>query len=919
MIHFSLVLSIDVGTVPPPSVGSGVPLPGLPFVAVEDRWVQCDRCSKWRRVTDEHADISQEKWFCEMNTWDPARANCQAEEENSEDDDVAQVALQAQNALAQQQQQHQQKKQTKRKKKKGSDDEDEDTSDTNSADEAFYMAIDESAAAGRGRRSGRAVKPPAEFAEYADFDDGEKKKARVAYPWTAEQDDALLSAIVKHGIGAWTNMLKDPEFSDRFADLKAGALRNRWKKLGTSNFDNGAPSDAKTQAKREQVMAMSQETVPSKPPPPPPPAATTTQPLATPTSSATPTATNASQQPTQSPTRALPPGVAPGGPPPSTQPFNAYRPYPTHIFDLPKAMPKKVPATASVKDAADALSTPMDASANRPKKRGRKRRDGDSDDDEFGPGGGEDSDDSDAAEERAAQPEGARDDEFRDLDENLDNIAYMYYYDHRNAAIQLFDTFSIPFRELKKQFTNQYGMKDQDALELIRCLGESPDNTIRRAILSQAIRAHMSHFQTAQLIRQWCYAVRQMTTQHVHEQHAIKLKIDQQTKIAEQAARKAYQEKYGRPMPEVKMEEFEHENGYPSIAAMQSMINPKTGEQYIRGPYQRGHGHGQHMTPIKSEHSHHHATPTPVKSRYLPQPASTPGLAALEKLPYYWRAKLHAAKRLGGDFPIVTGSTPARALLQSQLDEVRAEWDTPLMTSQILGMRVGERALEKIATHAQHANANANANAAAATANAAALAAVGAVPNAAAGVSAGAGAGGVNKFPPVPGFNGAMPPSIGTMPPQMMGASSQAALPASSAGGVPSVAPTETPASKRKSKASTPAKTTGRKRSRKSRSESEDSEEDTDESDDEGQEYGEEDSDEEVAKPRRRQRLPEEDLTGIYLDPNQYPLPNIRLKRLEEGKYAINRIVAVETRFDEDGEALPPLSRRRNNSNAMKD
>lgn len=26
-------------------------------IAVEDRWVQCDACQKWRRVTDERADI----------------------------------------------------------------------------------------------------------------------------------------------------------------------------------------------------------------------------------------------------------------------------------------------------------------------------------------------------------------------------------------------------------------------------------------------------------------------------------------------------------------------------------------------------------------------------------------------------------------------------------------------------------------------------------------------------------------------------------------------------------------------------------------------------------------------------------------------------------------------------------------------
>lgn len=188
-------------------------------------------------MTDEKADISGEQWFCHMNTWDPQRANCQAEEENNDDDEVAQAALQSQNAAIQAEQAAMAaaaKKPAKRKKKKaGSDDDDEDdTSATNSADEAFYSMID----AAPGRRSGRATKAPGQFAsgDYAgdsDDDRPKKKVPRVAVAWTADQDDALLSAIVKHGIGAWTNMLKDPEYAHRFEGLKATALRNRWKKV----------------------------------------------------------------------------------------------------------------------------------------------------------------------------------------------------------------------------------------------------------------------------------------------------------------------------------------------------------------------------------------------------------------------------------------------------------------------------------------------------------------------------------------------------------------------------------------------------------------------------------------------------------------------------------------------------------------
>jgi hypothetical protein len=47
-------------------------------------WVQCERknCKKWRKLPA-HVDVSTlpEKWYCEMNSWDPERATCDASEE----------------------------------------------------------------------------------------------------------------------------------------------------------------------------------------------------------------------------------------------------------------------------------------------------------------------------------------------------------------------------------------------------------------------------------------------------------------------------------------------------------------------------------------------------------------------------------------------------------------------------------------------------------------------------------------------------------------------------------------------------------------------------------------------------------------------------------------------------------------------
>lgn len=44
------------------------------------RWVQCEKCQKWRVVPDD-AQIP-EHWFCSDNKWDPKRASCEAPEQS---------------------------------------------------------------------------------------------------------------------------------------------------------------------------------------------------------------------------------------------------------------------------------------------------------------------------------------------------------------------------------------------------------------------------------------------------------------------------------------------------------------------------------------------------------------------------------------------------------------------------------------------------------------------------------------------------------------------------------------------------------------------------------------------------------------------------------------------------------------------
>ncbi|CBZ50001.1 cw-type zinc finger domain-containing protein,related [Neospora caninum Liverpool] len=54
-----------------------------------DRWVQCDKCDKWRRLpgctdTEYAALMANPRWQCNKNRWDQARASCTAPEEEGD-------------------------------------------------------------------------------------------------------------------------------------------------------------------------------------------------------------------------------------------------------------------------------------------------------------------------------------------------------------------------------------------------------------------------------------------------------------------------------------------------------------------------------------------------------------------------------------------------------------------------------------------------------------------------------------------------------------------------------------------------------------------------------------------------------------------------------------------------------------------
>jgi len=60
---------------------------------VEDKWVQCDTCAKWRKRPQEvDLDSMPEVWTCEQNIYDPDRNDCSKEEEVQADPAAAAAA-----------------------------------------------------------------------------------------------------------------------------------------------------------------------------------------------------------------------------------------------------------------------------------------------------------------------------------------------------------------------------------------------------------------------------------------------------------------------------------------------------------------------------------------------------------------------------------------------------------------------------------------------------------------------------------------------------------------------------------------------------------------------------------------------------------------------------------------------------------
>ena len=60
------------------------PAPPAPIVIEQIEWACCDACGKWRKLPGNvDPETLPEQWFCSMNEWDSAHADCSVPEEPS--------------------------------------------------------------------------------------------------------------------------------------------------------------------------------------------------------------------------------------------------------------------------------------------------------------------------------------------------------------------------------------------------------------------------------------------------------------------------------------------------------------------------------------------------------------------------------------------------------------------------------------------------------------------------------------------------------------------------------------------------------------------------------------------------------------------------------------------------------------------
>ncbi|XWS12098.1 hypothetical protein CRYUN_Cryun37aG0061200 [Craigia yunnanensis] len=58
--------------------------------------------------------------------------------------------------------------------------------------------------------------------------------------WTADEEEALLAGIAKHGPGKWKNILQDPDFAPFLTHRSNIDLKDKWQNLSVSTSAQGS-------------------------------------------------------------------------------------------------------------------------------------------------------------------------------------------------------------------------------------------------------------------------------------------------------------------------------------------------------------------------------------------------------------------------------------------------------------------------------------------------------------------------------------------------------------------------------------------------------------------------------------------------------------------------------------------------------
>ncbi|CAA0816178.1 Telomere repeat-binding factor 5 [Striga hermonthica] len=53
--------------------------------------------------------------------------------------------------------------------------------------------------------------------------------------WTAEEEEALMAGIAKHGAGKWKTILVDAEFADILSNRSNVDLKDKWRNIGANH------------------------------------------------------------------------------------------------------------------------------------------------------------------------------------------------------------------------------------------------------------------------------------------------------------------------------------------------------------------------------------------------------------------------------------------------------------------------------------------------------------------------------------------------------------------------------------------------------------------------------------------------------------------------------------------------------------